>query len=314
MLQMWPPSSLQVSTRNNVHQVFELNFWSQVNENKNWWIWNIGSSKYKIIWNKFSIFRYPNYILVPLFPNLTTLMVNSSILDNSSGILCYCEECPHGKDEEVDFCPLRAGGQCYSAVEQLYNHEKRAFEVVRSFGCFSETEQALLQCKGDLVPAHYGRSIKCCNYTDFCNKNLLPSLPHGISPTPETPFETHIYLLVTLFMAVICLSGLFFFFSFRNRYVSSDVNLRCKILNFIKKRYWFFLCALQNFIRQILDKKAVYSQTGQIATYFTRLHQHDRIGCWKTTFGADSLWFFSVKLFNNRNDYEVIVISGSNNY
>lgn len=133
--------------------------------------------------------------------------------------MCYCEECPDGK-EVRDYCILRPGGQCFSSVEGIYNNETREIEPVRSFGCISESDQALLQCKGNLVPAFYGRAIECCNYTDFCNKDLLPIYtPKDIAPSSNTYFGNYLFLIMLLLVTSTLVGIIFAYFCFRNWYV-----------------------------------------------------------------------------------------------
>ena len=126
------------------------------------------------------------------------------------GIICYCESCPHFGRDEQSYCFLRPGGQCFSAIEEVYNAETRTLEPQRTFGCFSDSQQALLQCKGDLVQSYYGRSIQCCNFTDLCNKDLLPTYtPRETSSIVNKLLGNRVFVIALLVLVLLCLSILF---------------------------------------------------------------------------------------------------------
>lgn len=128
----------------------------------------------------------------------------------SGGMLCYCNPCAGPADDENDKCLLKPGGQCFSAIHEEYNREEDIFESIRSFGCISEYDNALLQCKGDLVPSKNLQSVACCNFTDMCNKDLKPELkPRSFIQPSNSLMQTNILcwaMLVTIFLAFIFLA------------------------------------------------------------------------------------------------------------
>lgn len=139
----------------------------------------------------------------------------------SAGIICYCNNCPGNRDAENGTCPLAFGGQCFSAIEQVYFKEDNSYENVRTFGCFSASDQALLQCRGDLVPSYNLRSIQCCNFTDLCNQNLLPQLKiRNIIPPPNIFMQSNIHLLTLLLSFIFGFIIIFAYIAFAyKRYV-----------------------------------------------------------------------------------------------
>lgn len=59
------------------------------------------------------------------------------------GILCYCEgHCPY---DHNGTCLAKPGSQCFSAVEEVYNHETGQYEPERSYGCLPADEQGFMQ-------------------------------------------------------------------------------------------------------------------------------------------------------------------------
>ena len=123
---------------------------------------------------------------------------------NADGTFCHCSNCPDNDYDDDGVCFLRPGGQCFSAVEETFDERTKSFQIIRDFGCISANDQAILQCRGDLVPSHYPRSIKCCNYTDLCNKYLLPQLKRR-AKIPSTGFlyEYKFYFLTLLVCIVV---------------------------------------------------------------------------------------------------------------
>lgn len=92
--------------------------------------------------------------------------------------------CPGDEDKENSTCILKEGAQCYAAMEEQYNAETKELEVVYYAGCLPPNEQTILQCEGARVPSHFMRTIKCCSFTDYCNKNLLPPYKPRANVTP----------------------------------------------------------------------------------------------------------------------------------
>lgn len=141
------------------------------------------------------------------------------------GMLCYCNPCGGPPDEENDKCLLKPGGQCFSAIHEEYNKEEGVRESIRTFGCFSGSDNALLQCKGDLVHSKNLQSVACCNFTDMCNKDLKPELkPRSFIQPLDSPSQSNflcyfmliillgafigltLYVLYVLFKWVFCLT------------------------------------------------------------------------------------------------------------
>lgn len=60
------------------------------------------------------------------------------------GILCYCEgHCPDGLHNGT--CVAKPGSQCFSAVEDVINHETGKMETERTYGCLPPDEQGFMQ-------------------------------------------------------------------------------------------------------------------------------------------------------------------------
>lgn len=126
------------------------------------------------------------------------------------GILCHCNNCPGVEDDENGTCYLRPGGQCYSAVAEVYNVDENEFEPDRKFGCISDDDEALLLCKGDLIPSFYGHSVKCCNFTDLCNKDLFPHYkPRAHTSSPNSFFKDNSLFITLLGAFLFCILILF---------------------------------------------------------------------------------------------------------
>lgn len=98
------------------------------------------------------------------------------------GIICYCDgHCPDGRQNGT--CELRAGGQCFSAVEEVWESELGEYVPEWSFGCLPPAEGGFMQCKGNQVPHLREKSITCCNNTDLCNKDQFPDIAYKPRPT-----------------------------------------------------------------------------------------------------------------------------------
>lgn len=97
------------------------------------------------------------------------------------GIICYCDgHCPDGRQNGT--CELRVGGQCFSAVEEVWEPELGEYVPEWSFGCLPPAESGFMQCKGNLVPHMHEKTITCCN-SSLCNKDHFPELNYKSHPT-----------------------------------------------------------------------------------------------------------------------------------
>nr|WAH70829.1 thickveins [Colaphellus bowringi] len=97
---------------------------------------------------------------------------------------CYCEgHCPDNQHNGT--CEIRSGGVCFTSVEAVYDDVQDRDVPFYTYGCFSDDERGLMQCKGHLVPHEQSKSIQCCNDKDMCNLGLKPTYPER--PTPEAP-------------------------------------------------------------------------------------------------------------------------------
>lgn len=100
-------------------------------------------------------------------------------------ITCYCDgNCPNNVQNGT--CTLKPGGQCFSQVEEFLDPESEEYLIEESFGCLAPEENSFMQCKANLVPHSRGKSIYCCNDTDFCNEKKIPQIiPRStIAPDP----------------------------------------------------------------------------------------------------------------------------------
>uniref|UniRef100_A0A1B6BX14 receptor protein serine/threonine kinase n=1 Tax=Clastoptera arizonana TaxID=38151 RepID=A0A1B6BX14_9HEMI len=124
--------------------------------------------------------------------------------DLVNGVLCYCEgNCP--EDQQNGTCLAKPGSQCFSAIVEVYNQENGLYEPEISYGCLPPEEQALMQCKGHLVPHQRGKSIQCCNYTDLCNKLIIPTYQPRTTMSPPLSLEETIPYIALLISVTICL-------------------------------------------------------------------------------------------------------------
>ncbi|KAI4456064.1 transforming growth factor-beta receptor type i and ii [Holotrichia oblita] len=117
---------------------------------------------------------------------------------------CYCEgHCPLG--EISGTCEVRGGGQCFTAMELIYDRETDTYEPDTTYGCLPADERGLMQCKGHLVPHLRLKSIECCNDSDLCNKELKPRIE--VHTTTSAPIlnqnNTVPYILLTLTSCIV---------------------------------------------------------------------------------------------------------------
>ncbi|KAJ4438637.1 hypothetical protein ANN_14584, partial [Periplaneta americana] len=122
-----------------------------------------------------------------------------------SGVECFCDgHCPDNKPNGT--CVGQPGSQCFSAVEEVFNPETGLLEEERTFGCLPPDESGFMQCKGHLVPHMHGKSILCCNYTNFCNKFLRPDPVRGsTTPRPSLGYDESIPYIALIISITVCL-------------------------------------------------------------------------------------------------------------
>uniref|UniRef100_A0A3P9IU37 receptor protein serine/threonine kinase n=1 Tax=Oryzias latipes TaxID=8090 RepID=A0A3P9IU37_ORYLA len=102
---------------------------------------------------------------------------------------CYCfGHCP---DDAINNTCM-TNGQCFAIIE-----EDEQGEVHLTSGCM-KYEGSHFQCK-DSPNAKTRRTIECCN-TDFCNRELQPTLP----PLPPIGKHSPHWLAFFIFMTVCC--------------------------------------------------------------------------------------------------------------
>ncbi|XP_055031114.1 bone morphogenetic protein receptor, type IAb [Misgurnus anguillicaudatus] len=108
--------------------------------------------------------------------------------DAARFLTCYCSgHCP--EDATNNTC--ETNGQCFAIIE-----EDEHGEAVLTSGCM-KYEGSHFQCK-DSPNAQTRRTIECCS-TDFCNRDLQPTLP----PLPNLPFW-NAHLLAFLVSVTVC--------------------------------------------------------------------------------------------------------------
>lgn len=57
---------------------------------------------------------------------------------------CYCEgKCPN--DMINGTCEIRQGGQCFTAVEEVWDPESRSVEYEYTYGCLPDDERGFMQ-------------------------------------------------------------------------------------------------------------------------------------------------------------------------
>ncbi|KAG5348460.1 BMR1B protein, partial [Acromyrmex charruanus] len=124
------------------------------------------------------------------------------------GGFCYCDgHCPDGRQNGT--CDLRPGGQCFSAVEEVWDPEQGDYVPEWSFGCLPPAEGGFMQCKGNQVPHLQEKSIKCCNHTNLCNKEYFPDITHKSRPTIDTNSPIVVSSGVPLIILIVTLSAVF---------------------------------------------------------------------------------------------------------
>ncbi|TMS04657.1 Bone morphogenetic protein receptor type-1A [Larimichthys crocea] len=107
--------------------------------------------------------------------------------DAARFLSCYCSgHCP--EDATNNTC--QTNGQCFAIIE-----EDEHGEAILTSGCM-KYEGSHFQCK-DSPNAQTRRTIECCN-TDFCNKDLQPTLP------PQAPAEGSPHWLAFLISMTVC--------------------------------------------------------------------------------------------------------------
>lgn len=123
----------------------------------------------------------------------------------SPALVCYCDgSCPGNLQNGT--CEVRAGGQCFSAVEEVFDDISGQIEPEYSFGCLSPDQAGgLLQCNAGKSAQIHGKNIICCSNEDLCNKELLPDFnprTTTVSPTMKSsPVSSMPY--VVLFASVL---------------------------------------------------------------------------------------------------------------
>lgn len=93
-----------------------------------------------------------------------------------NGVVCYCEgyNCPN--DLPNGTCLAQPGSQCFSAVEDVYNHETSKMEPERSFGCLPPDEQGFMQViyyKSQVDKLKYSSSINVLKNYNKTTKCIL---------------------------------------------------------------------------------------------------------------------------------------------
>ncbi|XP_061645383.1 bone morphogenetic protein receptor type-1A-like isoform X3 [Phyllopteryx taeniolatus] len=107
--------------------------------------------------------------------------------DAARFLSCYCSgHCP--EDAVNNTC--QTNGQCFAIVE-----EDEHGEALLTSGCV-KYEGSHFQCK-DSPKAQTRRTIECCG-TDFCNRDLQPTLP------PQAPSESSPHWLAFLISMTVC--------------------------------------------------------------------------------------------------------------
>uniref|UniRef100_A0A671SR80 receptor protein serine/threonine kinase n=1 Tax=Sinocyclocheilus anshuiensis TaxID=1608454 RepID=A0A671SR80_9TELE len=110
--------------------------------------------------------------------------------DAARFLSCYCSgHCP--EDATNNTCVTN--GQCFAIIE-----EDEHGEAILTSGCM-KYEGSHFQCK-DSPNAQTRRTIECCS-TDFCNRDLQPTLPPHI---PGKPPLWNAHLLAFLISVTVC--------------------------------------------------------------------------------------------------------------
>ncbi|CAL8297927.1 unnamed protein product [Merluccius merluccius] len=110
--------------------------------------------------------------------------------DAARFLSCYCSgHCP--EDAINNTC--QTNGQCFAIIEE----DEHGDDVITS-GCV-KYEGSHFQCK-DSPMAQTRRTIECCN-SDFCNRDLQPTLP---PPIPPGGFDSAHWLAFFISMTICC--------------------------------------------------------------------------------------------------------------
>ncbi|XP_026078485.1 bone morphogenetic protein receptor type-1A-like [Carassius auratus] len=110
--------------------------------------------------------------------------------DAARFLSCYCSgHCP--EDATNNTC--ETNGQCFAIIE-----EDEHGEAILTSGCM-KYEGSHFQCK-DSPNAQTRRTIECCS-TDFCNRDLQPTLP---PPIPGNPPLWNAHLLAFMISVTVC--------------------------------------------------------------------------------------------------------------
>ncbi|KAK6629834.1 hypothetical protein RUM43_003654 [Polyplax serrata] len=123
----------------------------------------------------------------------------------SNGVLCYCVgHCPG--DQATGTCEAQEGGTCFTAIEEVFNTETNKWEPDVTYGCFPGDERGLMQCKSYMIPHAKEKAIKCCNYTDYCNRALTPKLEiRSTTPSPGMSYDDSIHYIALIISVTVCL-------------------------------------------------------------------------------------------------------------
>lgn len=140
-----------------------------------------------------------------------------------SATICYCDgHCPG--DNQNGTCETKPGGQCFSAVEEVWDSEAEEFVPEWSYGCLPTEEQGLMQCRGAQVPHFRGKNIVCCNKTDMCNQGVFPTYstkpPMAQDPLNVDPSSTTVIILavfLSFLIIVICLGSFLVYYHYRSK-------------------------------------------------------------------------------------------------
>lgn len=120
---------------------------------------------------------------------------------------CYCHgHCPG--EQENGTCVTQEGGTCFAAIEEFFNVETDEVELERTYGCLAGGGVGLgtLQCEGNMVPHAIRKAIKCCNYTDYCNRYLTPELQvRNTTPPPGMSYDDSIHYIALIISVTVCL-------------------------------------------------------------------------------------------------------------
>ncbi|XP_036402067.1 bone morphogenetic protein receptor, type IAa [Megalops cyprinoides] len=110
--------------------------------------------------------------------------------DAARFLSCYCSgHCP--EDAKNNTC--ETNGQCFAIIE-----EDEHGESILTSGCM-KYEGSHFQCK-DSPRAQKRRTIECCQ-TDFCNRDLQPTLPPA---TERDPYFSSAHWLAFLISVTVC--------------------------------------------------------------------------------------------------------------